>query len=175
MKKLCGIMLVCMILCALTSCVDFHPSDCPYGVWKCEDSGFNFTLDIDPQVDIIANESAKGYSKLTLYPGEYLIKDELIEVYVSVFDPKNQLGIFHVTKTAGEENEENRGSVTAFYTINGVIDVYTEDMIVLLSSYYRVVDGRLRLWLTKDYQEKLGIEYLYCDLVKEYEVPVHDD
>jgi hypothetical protein len=171
MKKVLSILLSCMALCALTACVDFYPSDTPYGVWKCESQGFNFTLDIDPQVDILAEESGQGYSKLNLYPGEYMENGEPRAVYVSVFDPTNRLRLFYVNKDDAKEDKANKESATTYYTIDGVLDVYSEDEVVLLGSSYRVIDGRLRLQLSQKYKEKYGIDYLYLDLVKEYEVP----
>lgn len=168
MKKIVLLLLSCLVICALTSCVDFHPSDCPFGVWKCESDGFNFTLDIDPQVFILVNESEQAHSKRHLYSGEYLENGELIEVYVSVFDPTNSLDISYINKS---DEKENPGLLRTYYTIDGVIELYSDDMVFLLSASYMVIDGRLRLRLTKDYQEKYGIDELYLDLVKEYEKP----
>ena len=174
MKKLLPMLLSFLALCILTACVDFHPSDCPYGVWKCDSEGFNFTLDINPQVVKIVEDSGQAYSKSHLYSGEYTENGEPIEVYVDVFDPTNMLGILYINKVVEKEDKEKQGSLHTYYTIDGVIKVYSDDIEFLLSASYLVVDGRLRLRLTRDYAEKYGIDELYLDLVREYEMPVYD-
>jgi hypothetical protein len=138
-------------------------------VWKCESQGFDFTLDINPQIDVLVSNSAQGYSKRTLYTGEYLENGKLISVYVSVFDPTNTLGIFYVSKIDDNESEERQGSATTYYTNEGMIEIYSDDKVHLLFSSYLVIDGRLRLKLTKEFSEKHGIDELYLDLIKEYD------
>ena len=174
MKRLYRILISLLVLCSLGACVDFHPSDCPYGVWKCDSEGFSFTLDINPQVDVIKHDSGQAYSKKHLYSGEYMENGELIAAYVSVFDPTNSLGILYFNKIYVSGDEEEQRSVHIYYTIDGVIEVYSDEMVLLLDAYYLVVDGRLRLRLSKADAEKYGIDELYLDLVQEYEIPEYD-
>jgi hypothetical protein len=153
--------------------VDFNPSDCPYGVWKCEDP--YFTLDINPQIDILVNKTDQAYSKRTLYSGDFIVGGEITNVYVSVFYPTNSIGIFYVDVIIDTKGEEKQGLLHTYYTIDGVIEVYSDNMIFLLSASYLMVDGRLRLRLSENYKEQFGIDYLYLDLMQTYEIPGKND
>ena len=172
MKKVALMLIVCLGLCTLTSsCVDLTPGDTPYGVWKYESEELSFVLDINPQVVIQHNEYEHAYSFQHLFPGEFILNGEPTEVYVSVFDPTNTLGIIYFNKIQDSVNEEERGRFRTYYTIDGMISVYVSDMVTLLSTSYRVVDGRLRLSLLPYARERYGTDYLYLELVKEYEIP----
>jgi hypothetical protein len=96
---------------------------------------------------------------------------ETIEVYISVFDPTNTLGVFYINICEDKENEDKKGIRYTYFTIDGVIEVYSDDMVSLFDASYLVVDDRLRLRFSKIDKEKFGIDYLYLDLVKAYELP----
>ena len=173
MKLLCTLV-ACVSLVFMSSCIDINMSfkNTPYGLWVCKSDGFDFTLDINPELHYLKGIDANSYTAYTkrFYSGEYTENDTVIPVLFEVFTATGSLDIFSINPIDGESNS-GEGEIHTCYTVNGAIDYYISDRRTVLSTQYRIVNGRLRLHLNLPDRERYGIDYLYLDLIEEYDKP----